>query len=183
MKAFFIHPWLFLIAWKAAVERNSGKVISFCLIWRNQIDHNEWHWVQLPWKYLKQGWVNCLWAEKNYGVTEQQIDNAIKDKNSGKGPFEEAQKLESSFKTHTTMWNTCRQRITRMGTSWWACFLRQYLQKFFQHKNLKDSILSENPVPMNSTKTRKLDEYYKERLQENGTKRELALDGTLEKIQ
>ena len=70
-----------------------------------------------------------------------------------------------------------------MGTSWWACFLRQYLQKFFQHKNLKDSILNENPVPMNSTKTRKLDEYYKERLQENGTKRELALDGTLEKIQ
>ena len=53
--------------------------------------------------------------------------------------------------------------------------------KFVQDKNLKDSILNENPVPTNITKLRKLDEYYKELLEENRTKRELTLDGTLEK--
>ena len=43
--------------------------------------------------------------------------------------------------------------------------------------------MNENPVPTNITKPRKLDEYYKEVLEENRAKRELTLDGTLEKIQ
>ena len=57
------------------------------------------------------------------------------------------------------------------------------MQKFVQDKNLKDSILNENPVSTNITKPRKLDEYYKELLEENRAKTELTLDGTLEKIQ
>ena len=44
-------------------------------------------------------------------------------------------------------------------------------------------MLNENPVPANITKPRKVDEYYKELLEENRAKRELTLDGTLEKIQ
>ena len=44
--------------------------------------------------------------------------------------------------------------------------------------------MNKNPVSTDITKPRKLDEYYKERkLEENGPKTELALDGTLEKIQ
>ena len=35
---------------------------------------------------------------KNDGATEQQIDNVTKNRNRGKRPFEEAQKLESLFK-------------------------------------------------------------------------------------
>ena len=35
---------------------------------------------------------------KNDGATEQQMDNATEHKSIGKGPFEEAQKPESSFK-------------------------------------------------------------------------------------
>ena len=43
--------------------------------------------------------------------------------------------------------------------------------------------MNENPVPTNITKPRKLDEYYKEVLEENRAKRELTLDSTMEKIQ
>ena len=43
--------------------------------------------------------------------------------------------------------------------------------------------MNENPVPTNITKPRKLDDYYKELLEENRAKREFTLDGTLEKIQ
>ena len=57
------------------------------------------------------------------------------------------------------------------------------MPKFVQDRNLKDSILNENPVPTNITKLRKLDEYYKELLEENSAKSELALDSTQEKIQ
>ena len=57
------------------------------------------------------------------------------------------------------------------------------MQKFVKDKNLKENILNENPVPPNITKQRKLDEYYKELLEENRAKRELALDCILEKIQ
>ena len=57
------------------------------------------------------------------------------------------------------------------------------MQKFVKDKNLKESILNENPVLTNITKQRKLDEYYKELLEENRAKRELALDCILEKIQ
>ena len=55
-----------------------------------------------------------------------------------------------------------------------------YLQKFIEGKNLKDSILNENPVSTNTTKPWK-HENYKKRLEENRAKRELAVDGTLEK--
>ena len=57
------------------------------------------------------------------------------------------------------------------------------MPKFVQDRNLKDSILNENPVPTNITKLRKLDEYYKELLEENSAKSELAIDSTQEKIQ
>ena len=43
--------------------------------------------------------------------------------------------------------------------------------------------MNENPVPTNITKPRKLDEHYKELLEENRAKRKLTVDGTLEKIQ
>ena len=43
--------------------------------------------------------------------------------------------------------------------------------------------MNENPGPTNITKPRKLDEYYKEVLEENRAKRELTLDSTMEKIQ
>ena len=43
--------------------------------------------------------------------------------------------------------------------------------------------MNENPVSTNTTKPWKLDENYKKLLEENGAKRELALDCTLEKIQ
>ena len=58
-----------------------------------------------------------------------------------------------------------------------------YLQKFIKGKNLKDSILNENPVSTNTTKPWKLDENYKKLLEENRAETELALNGTLEKIQ
>ena len=44
-------------------------------------------------------------------------------------------------------------------------------------------MLNEDPFPTNIAKPRKLDEYYKELLEETHAKRELTLDGTLEKIQ
>ena len=50
-------------------------------------------------------------------------------------------------------------------------------------RKLKDSILNKIPVPTNITEPRKLDEYYKDLLEENRAKRELTLDGALEKIQ
>ena len=66
-----------------------------------------------------------------------------------------------------------------------ASYANKYLQKFVQDKNLKDSILNENPVPTNIKyyQARRLAEYCKELLQENHAKRELTLDCTLEKIQ
>ena len=43
--------------------------------------------------------------------------------------------------------------------------------------------MNENSVSTNTTKPWKLDENYKKLLEENRAKTELALDGTLEKIQ
>ena len=62
-----------------------------------------------------------------------------------------------------------------------AFYANKYLQKFMKGKNLKDSILNGNLVSTNTTKPWKLDEYYKELIEEYRAKRELALDGTLEK--
>ena len=64
-----------------------------------------------------------------------------------------------------------------------ASYANKYLQKLVQDKNLKDSISNENPVPTNITKPWKLDKYFKELLEKNCAKRELTLDGTLEKNQ
>ena len=96
---------------------------------------------------------------KNDGATEQQIDNATQHKNIGKGPFEEAQKPESSFKRQR-----CEALADEEQHEWElpdkvAFYANKYLQKFVQDKNLKDSLLNENPVPTNITKPRKLDEY------------------------
>ena len=87
--------------------------------------------------------------------------------------------LESSFK---------RERCEAFADEWvlpddLAFYSNKYLQKFIEGKNLKDGILNENPVSTNTTKPWKLDEHYKELLEENRAKRELALDGTLEKRQ
>ena len=87
--------------------------------------------------------------------------------------------LESSFK---------RERCEAFADEWvlpddLAFYSNKYLQKFIEGKNLKDGILNENPVSTNTTKPWKLDENYKELLEENRAKRELALDGTLEKRQ
>lgn len=51
-----------------------------------------------------------------------------------------------------------------------------------QKKGLKDT-LSENPIPDNISKPRKLDEYYKELLEDQRKRRELALDDTFERLQ
>ena len=107
---------------------------------------------------------------KNDGATEQQIDNATEHRNIGKRPFEEAQKPESSFKTQR-----CEALADEEQHKWelpdeLASYANKYLQKFVQDKSLKDSILNENPVPTNITKPRKLDEYYKEVLEENRAK-------------
>ena len=120
---------------------------------------------------------------KNDGVTKQQIDNANEHRNIGKIPFEEAQKPGSSFKRQR-----CEIIADEVQHEWelpdeLAYYANKYLQKFVQDKNLKDSNLNENPVPTNITKPRKLDDYYKELLEENRAKREFTLDGTLEKIQ
>ena len=121
--------------------------------------------------------------KKNDGATEQQTDNATEHRNIGKRPFAEAQKPESSFKRQR-----CEALPDEEQHEWelpdeLASYANKYLQKFVQDKNSKDSILNENPVLTNITKPRKLDDYYKELLEENRAKRELTLDGTLEKIQ
>ena len=106
---------------------------------------------------------------KNDGATEQQIDNAIEDRSRGKRPFEEVQKLDSSFK---------RQRCADVDQQEWeppgdlASYANKYLQKFVLDKNVKDSILNESLAPTNITMPWKLDEYYKELLEENRAKRE-----------
>ena len=119
---------------------------------------------------------------KNDGATEQQIHNSNEDRNIGKRPFEEVQNPESSFKRQR-----CKAFADKEQHEWefpdeLASYANKYLQKFVQDKNLKGSILNENPVPTNITKPRKLDKYYTELLEENRAKRELTLDGTL-KIQ
>ena len=120
---------------------------------------------------------------KNDGATEQQIDNATEQRNIGKRPFELAQKPESSFKRQRCEVLADEEQHERELPNDLASYANKYLQKVVQDKNLKGSIMNENPVPTNIAKPRKLDEYYKELLEENRAKRELTLDGTLEKTQ
>ena len=107
---------------------------------------------------------------KTDDATEQQIDNATEHRNIGKRPFEEAQKPESLLRRRR-----CEALADKEQREWelpdeLASYANKYLQKFVQDKSLKDSILNENPVPTNITKPRKLDEYYKEVLEENRAK-------------
>ena len=93
---------------------------------------------------------------KSDGATGQQIYNSTKDRNIGKRPFEEDQKPESSFKRQL-----CKALADEEKHEWelpdeLAFYANKYLQKFVQDKNLKDSILNENPVPTNINKPRKL---------------------------
>ena len=75
--------------------------------------------------------------------------------------FYQEKKPESSFK---------RQRYEALGDEkqhdWelpdeFSFYANKFLQKFVEEKKLRDSILNENPVSLNITKPRKLDEYYK----------------------
>ena len=89
---------------------------------------------------------------KNDGTTEQQIDNTTEYRNIGKRPFEEAQKPESAFKRQR-----CEALADEEQHEWelpdeFSSYTNKYLQKFVQDKYLKDSILNENPVPLNITK-------------------------------
>ena len=120
---------------------------------------------------------------KNDGATEQQIDNVIQDRNRGKRQFEEVQKLDSLLTTQRYEALVDKEQLEWKLPDELATYANKYLQKLVQDKNLKDSILNQNPVPINITQPRKLDEYHKELLEENRAKKELALDSTLEKIQ
>ena len=120
---------------------------------------------------------------KSDGATEQQIDNATEHRNIGKRLSEEAQKPVSSFKRQGCEALTDEEQHECKIPDVLASYANKYLQKFVQDKSLKDSLLNENPFPKNITKPRKLDKFYKELLEENCAKRELTLDGTVEKIQ
>ena len=95
---------------------------------------------------------------KSDGATEKQTENVTEHRNTKKRPFDEAQKPESLFKRQR-----CEALAHEEQQEWeipdeFASYANRYLQKFVQHKNLKGSILNENPVPANITKPRKLDE-------------------------
>lgn len=64
-----------------------------------------------------------------------------------------------------------------------ADYLNKYMDKYVPDKDLKDSIMTENPVPSNVNKPKKLDGYFKEILNENHKRNELKVDDALEKIQ
>ena len=110
--------------------------------------------------------LTALEQRKNDSATEQQIENATENRNTGTIPYEEAQKLESSLKRQR-----CQALAGKEQQEWelldeLAIYQNKYLQKFVQGKNSKDSILNENRVPTNISKPRKLDEFHKELLQE-----------------
>lgn len=64
-----------------------------------------------------------------------------------------------------------------------AAYVNKYLERFVPDKGLKDSILYENPVPSNVIKPKRLDDFFKELLEEQKKRSEMALDDALEKIQ
>ena len=116
-------------------------------------------------------------------ATEHTTDIATEQRNSEKKPFEESQKVESSLKRQR-----CRELADEEQHKWelpeeLSKHANKYLQKFVQDKNLEDSILNEKPVPTNIIKPRKLEEYYKELLEELHAKREIAMDEMLKKMQ
>ena len=77
---------------------------------------------------------------KNYCSTEQQIGNSINDGSRVKKPFEEAKKLESSFKRQQ-----CEALADEEQHKWklpdeFISYSNEYLHKFFQDKKLKASL-------------------------------------------
>ena len=64
-----------------------------------------------------------------------------------------------------------------------ASYANKHLQKFVPEKDLRDSILTFSPVPSNIDGPKKLDEFFKELLDEKKKKTELFWDSSLQKIQ
>ena len=64
-----------------------------------------------------------------------------------------------------------------------ASYANKHLQKFVPERDLRDSILTANPVPSNIGGPKKLDEFFRELLDEQKKKTELFWDSSLEKIQ
>ena len=64
-----------------------------------------------------------------------------------------------------------------------ANYLNKYMDKYVPDKDLKDSVMTENPVPSNVNKPKKLDGYFKEILNENHKRNQLKIHDALEKIQ
>ena len=58
-----------------------------------------------------------------------------------------------------------------------------HFNRYVQERDLKESILTENPVPSNITEVKKLDEFMSHHLQENNQTSVCTLETTLEKIQ
>ena len=58
-----------------------------------------------------------------------------------------------------------------------------YLKKFIPDKELKDSILTENPVPKNFMKVPSLDVFIRDTMKEERRNHELTLDSILENVQ
>ena len=58
-----------------------------------------------------------------------------------------------------------------------------YLKKFIPDKELKDSILTENPVPKNFMKVPSLDVFIRDTMKEERRNHELTMDSVLEKVQ
>lgn len=64
-----------------------------------------------------------------------------------------------------------------------ALYAHKYFERYVQEKDMRDSVIGENPVPTNFIKTRRLDEHFKELLDEKRKRRELDTDKSLEHIQ
>ena len=64
-----------------------------------------------------------------------------------------------------------------------ADYANKYLKNFVPEKDIKDSILTTSPVPANIQGPKKLDDLFKELLEEKKKKTELFWDSNLERIQ
>lgn len=64
-----------------------------------------------------------------------------------------------------------------------ASYANKYFKKFVPEKNLNESILTSSPIPLNIHGPKKLDEFFKELLEDQRKKTELYWDTSLEDIQ
>ena len=64
-----------------------------------------------------------------------------------------------------------------------AKYDNSHFNQYIQERDLKESILTENPVPSNITKVKKLDEFMSHLLKENNQTSVCTLDTILEKVQ